>query len=1044
MMGSRSLRLSRALACGFVSLAAIAAIIGEAPARAQSTGRTPPETTSKLPPDEASVADIIVTGSRLSRSTFTAPNPVTVIGAAEIQKLGLTNVGAILAQLPQNSNFFAGNNVGLGNFNVGAQLANLRGLNPFFGTRTLTLVDTRRVVPNTTGGAVDITLIPSVLVGRSETVTGGASAVYGSDAVAGVVNIILDTKLEGFKGILDYGGTTHGDGAAYHGGAAYGFGFAEGRGHVVIGGEAERSDSIGICSQARDWCSQNQGMYTNPNYATPGAPGYGQPHFLIGANAKLGNQTTTGVLAPCAVYAGVCITGPFPQLKFNDAGNAVSVFDPGKYAAGAGFFGFRQGGDGSGVGAYDTTTMRPQVTRYTGLAHLDYVFSSAFKVFLEGSLARSEAVNPVANGAIGPYSLEVASGVFVGSHIATDNAFLPAAVAAALPAGGADFGRNLSNIVTARNETDNTVWRMTGGFSGNLAPKWTYDAYGTYGSDRNNQKLFHSVVNGSGSGYDFLNWALDAVRDPSGKIVCGALIPGRINPVTGTSYTADARARATATSCTPLNLFGANNASPQAIDYAFRTLKESYTYTQQVVSGNIRGELFGGFGAGPVQAAFGAEYRREHGNVTHDLANQPWYDQYFLSYGLDYAGTIQSTEGYAEINLPLLKDVPAFHYLEFDGAIRGIRNKNTDHTRTLDQGAVNPNFGTSRTHDILSWKVSGIWDLTDWLRLRATRSRDVRAAGFRELFQTYASSGAFGSVTNPFNNGLTDAANVSTGGDINLKPEKADTTTFGIVFAPKGNSALAGLRLSADWYSIDLKGAIAGPPFGLGAQNIVAQCYQGVQAFCDRITFADASRKDIIAIQNTSANLGAFRTRGVDFEGEYRLPLNRLRSGWNGNFSLRVIVSYLYDMTIDAGLGAAPVNYAGQSGPTGAFGGFNTQPKWQGNAFLTYANGPFTGTVQLRYVGPGKFLTVDAAGNLVREGDPTYEGSIDNNHVASALYVNLSGSLDITKNVAFFATMNNVFDKDPAIAPGGNGYPTNPVYFDTYGRAYKIGLRVKY
>jgi len=139
-------------------------------------------------------AQIIVTGSRLARSTFDTTGPVTVLGADEIENLGLTDVGEVVKQMPSNSNFFSGNNVGLGNFNVGAQLVNLRGLNPFFGTRTLTLIDTKRVVPTTTGGGVDVTLIPSMLVERTETVTGGASAIYGSDAIAGVVNIILDSR----------------------------------------------------------------------------------------------------------------------------------------------------------------------------------------------------------------------------------------------------------------------------------------------------------------------------------------------------------------------------------------------------------------------------------------------------------------------------------------------------------------------------------------------------------------------------------------------------------------------------------------------------------------------------------------------------------------------------------------------------------------------------------------------------------------------------------------------------------------------------------
>ena len=970
----------------------------------------------------AAVEEVVVTGSRLARSTFTAPNPVTVLNAQDIQKLGLTNVGAVVAELPQNSNFFAGNNVGLGNFNVGAQLANLRGLNPFFGTRTLTLIDTRRVVPTTTGGGVDITLVPSILVGRTEVVTGGASAVYGSDAVAGVVNIILDTKLNGFKGIVDYGQTTQGDGKDWHAAAAYGAGFAGDRGHFIIGGEYEKSDAMGICSELRDWCAQSYGMFTNTEYATPGAPGFGKPHYLIGPDAKLANQTQTGMLVPCAPVPGICIGSS--QFQFNAAGTAVTPFNPGLYAPGAGFFGFRQGGDGDGVGAYDSTTMRPEVRRYTGLAHIDYDLTTSLHSFIEGSFARSEAANPIANGAIGPYALQVGPGLFVGSHIEPDNAFLPAAVAATIPFGAA-FGRNVGNVARARNETNNDTWRVTAGLRGDLGSNWGWDAYYEYGKNKNDQALFNNVVNGSGSGYDFLNWALDAVRDPaSGKIVCRQVLLN--NPMAG--------------GCAPLNLFGTSNADPAAVAYAFRTLKEFSTYTQQVLSGNLHGDLSQGWGAGAVKLAVGAEYRREKGAVTHDLANQPWYNQYFLSYGLDYAGTIQVLEGYAEVIVPVLADVPLAKYLEFDGAIRETRTKNTN-------GTAGPLFDVSNSHNILSWKASGVWDITDWLRVRGTRSRDVRAAGFRELYQAYAAAGgAFGSVNNPWNNGISDPANIQSGGDVGLQPEKADTTTIGVVLAPK-SGALTGLRLSADWYQIKLNGAIAGPPFGIGAQNIVAQCFLGVQAFCDRMTGEGTA--DITGITNTAANIGSFVTRGVDMEADYNLPLDRLSSGASGDLNFRVIGSYLYDMIVDGGLGSAPVNYAGQTGPTGAFGGFNTSPKWQANAFMTYSNSKFSGTVQLRYVGPGKFLTVDSAGLAVRgPGDAgystTYGGSISDNTVDSAVYVNLSASYNLTSAFQLFGRVDNLFDKKPAVAPGGNGYPTNPVYFDTYGAAWKLGLRVTY
>src|SRR5690606_18585525 len=185
---------------------------------------------------DAPQEEVIVTGSRVSRSGFDSPQPLSVIDSQQIENLGLVNVGDVVRTLPQNTPFFTETNVGIGNFNVGAQLANLRGLNSFFGTRTLTLVDTKRVVPNTEGGAVDLTLIPSMLVGRTEVVTGGASAAYGSDAIAGVVNIILNTELEGFRGQVDYGQTFESDGDDTHVSFGYGMPFAENdRAHLLVG-----------------------------------------------------------------------------------------------------------------------------------------------------------------------------------------------------------------------------------------------------------------------------------------------------------------------------------------------------------------------------------------------------------------------------------------------------------------------------------------------------------------------------------------------------------------------------------------------------------------------------------------------------------------------------------------------------------------------------------------------------------------------------------------------------------------------------------------
>ncbi|MGH8219280.1 MAG: TonB-dependent receptor domain-containing protein, partial [Steroidobacteraceae bacterium] len=615
-----------------------------------------------------------------------------------------------------------------------------------------------------------------------------------------------------------------------------------------------------------------------------------------------------------------------------------------------------------------------------------------------------------------------------GSNALSPPGPIPAPLCSPAPApcgntlGGALLGYTMTAIDPARNVTHNHVERLTGGLNGDITSTWNWDMYFEFGQNYNAQALYNNVVG------PFLQQALDVVTDPTtSKPVCASGAPG----------------------CVPLNLFGSSNADPAALAYAFRTLYEFSTLKQYVLSGNVRGDLFGGFGAGPVKIALGLEARRDTADVTHDLQDQPWYDEYFLSYGLDYAGKIDVVEGYTELDVPVLKDLPFAKYLDFDGAIRETSNTNTNQTF----GAATD--GESVTHRIPSWKLSGIWDMTDWLRFRGTRSRDVRAPFFRELYESYAvtAGGAFGSITNPFSN-QSQPITALTGGNINLEPETADTETAGIVLAPK-SGPLEGLQFSADWYRIVINNPIAGPPFGLGAQNIVNLCNAGEQAFCNRIVFtnpggfAGNTAPNTMTINNTAVNLGRYEVRGVDFETDYLLSLEDLHKSLPGNLNFRWITSLLYNMTVDDGLGSPPVDYAGQSGPTGAFGGFNTSARWQSNLFATYATGPLTATVQLRWVGPGTFQSITAFGGPpIAPGDPGYSttnpNSVNTNSVAAAYYVNLSGSYNVTKNLSLFATIDNLFNKSPPIAPGGNGYPTNPVYFDTYGLFWRVGARVAF
>jgi outer membrane receptor protein involved in Fe transport len=956
---------------GVLAAAVAAALAG--PQRADAQAQTPEE--------------VIVTGSRVSRSGFDSPQPVTAINAEQIENLGLVNVGDIARTMPQNTPFFSETNVGVGNFNVGAQLANLRGLNPFFGTRTLTLVDTRRVVPNSEGSSVDLTLIPSALVERMDVVTGGASAAYGSDAIAGVVNVILNKSLDGFRATLDYGQTGEGDGDDTH--ASFGFGMPFGdndRGHLLIGAELQRQDPIGACATFRDWCAESWAVHTNPT------PGNGQPNFVVAPNSKL-PTTETGLFTP---NGGV-------QQQFTADGRDLRPFDPGLYS---GFF-TRLGGDGT-LSSYTLSNVRPDIERQALLGHVRFALNDSLEFFAEVNASSSDSASDPANGALGPLS----------ALIAPDNAFLSPALQAAAPTGGV-FSRNYApNLFSARNTTENDTLRFVTGLEGEFGEKWSWDGYYQYGENENHQRLIHNMVGSFlfflPSTYNFLGWALDAVVDPanSNNIVCRATIPGdpAFNPL--------------AAGCVPLNLFGAVPPSQAAIDYAYRTLKEDTKYEQNVVGINFRADLAEGW-AGPIGGAFGAEWRQDEYSATHDLANQPWYDDYLLDWGLDRGGKIDVLEIYGEV------DVPITEKFQTNFAVRS--------TQSDAESSTQAGVGASRSFE--SWKLAGLYDPLEWLRFRATRSRDIRAGNFRELFlprnQAQAAPGGFpGPITNPWNNNIQEGYLSITGGNPGLKPETADTTTFGAVLS------FDRFRFSADWFEIDMADAIT--PGGLGgvsAQNLIDACFAGGARACEFVQGAGTA--DITSVEAGSINIGQFLTRGVDLEAVYDIPLE---SG--ANLNLRVIGSYLYDLIVDTGLGNRPTNYEGQSGPVGSFGGFNTSPNWQATAWLTYARDRFTTTLETRYIGSG---SLDATRFESPPGAASNAQlfSMTTNSVDDRYYLALSGSYDLRRDnaensVQLFWAIQNLLDEDPPVAPGGNVYPTNPVFFDTIGRRYRVGVRVAF
>lgn len=958
---------------------------------------------------------IVVTGSRIAREVgFDQPTPATVIGIELMQNLGQVNVAEALKVIPQNSNFQSDASSGItAGANVGASYANLRGLNPYNGTRTLTLVNSRRFIPTSDGGAIDLNVIPSAMIQRVETVTGGASAAYGSDAIAGVVNIFLKSNFEGLEAQVDYGQTFHGDGESYHASLLGGSSFADGRGHIVASVEYQKNKGIGDCAKVRLWCAESWDIFTNSNnlipgntarsgYSIPGSPGYGLPHYIIGPNSKQAYNDPRGVVrdrAPAALAAR--------NLRFNEAGDGVVQYDTGKFLNAA-HIGARQGGDGAST--YDDSDIQTPLERWVGYVFGEYELSDTITVQTELTYAKRKASNT--SYIIGPRS---------SFEVNADNPYIPDDLRALLNGTGFTLGKDLDGELTSDNKAEADVFRGLLGVKGELFSDWTWEAYYQYGRNKRRQDRTNVRVNAP------FQFALQAVYDPNdpSKIICKELTKANPDP--------------RALNCVPFNLFGLNNADPAALAYVYRPVHEDFLYEQHVLSGAVQGTVFDGWGAGPIAAAAGVDYRTESGVVTH--GDTPEYNDYAYSFGMDYSGKIKVFESFGEINVPVFKNAPIGQSLEVNGAVRYTNNH-----------ATNRDTDERKKVEAVSWKLSALYDVTSDVRIRASRSRDIRAAGFRELFLRNVPTepgSVSGIVDNPAlgqQPGGNDWTPILNGGSFALKPEKADTTTAGVVLQP---SFIPGLRLSADWYQIKMADAVT----TLTAQRIVDFC-DDYDLFCERITYGSAGPTDITFIDSRQVNLAEMTLRGIDFEVDYRLPLSDLKASLPGSLNLRLLANRQYDFISKPNPDAPAINYAGQSGSVADGGDFNTSPPWLWNAFVTYDNEGFNTTLSWRRVSEGIY-NVNRIGPEDPGYDPTRENSINTNRVKGASYFNIAMTYTIPygssgdQHVEVFGAIDNIFDRKPSVAPGGgsgagSNYPTNPSFFDTFGARFRTGLRVTY
>lgn len=578
---------------------------------------------------EADDAEITVTATRV-KTGFEAPTPVTSVSLDDLQARGTVNVADFLNEIPSFTPTTTPATTSLSSRENGNNTLDLRGVG---ANRTLVLINGRRHVPTATDGTVNINVVPSIALSRVEVVTGGASASWGSDAVAGVVNLIADKKLDGARFEVQQGISQRGDAQNFRIGGAVGSELAGGRGYLMLAAEYQRDKGVRAQSD-RSWGRKRWGLIGNPDDT---GPNDGIPAQLIAQNVNMFFANEGGlVLGGHPAIHGIRF-GPGGTLLANDFGE----FNDGNS---------QLGGDGANMGQYADISV--PYSRTNIFAQGDYDVTDDVSLFFEAGWARTHAVAETVQSFAFP------------ARINAGNPFIPAALRTIMEDNGI-AGFNLFRLntdigfVTA--DTTTETFRGLFGLKGNFSDNWSWEAYYQYGQTKFDSRQLNNLIVAN-----FRN-AIDVVEDPvTGNPVCRATLTGG------------------APGCQPLNLFGYGSPSQAAIDYVNGTGLLQSRLTQQVVSGTINGELFD-LGAGPIAFAAGAEYRKEK---VRSSADETSINSGFLIVNAQpFDGGYDTVEGFAEVAAPLIAGKPGFELLEVNGAVRVTDYSTTGSVVTWKLGA---------------------------------------------------------------------------------------------------------------------------------------------------------------------------------------------------------------------------------------------------------------------------------------------------------------------------------------------------------------------
>lgn len=969
---------------------------------------------------------ITVTGSRTITEVVKSPTPITSVDISALAVTTPSDAADALNKLPNILGGRTPRNQGNASTNNGGNTLSLRN---FGASRTLVLLDGHRVAPNNQDGSVNIDTLPQMLMKRVDIVTGGASAVYGSDAVAGVVNFILDKEFTGltFKG--DFGKSKYGDADQYQLGAAWGTSLFSDRGHFEISARMRHQDMIPMKDRpygedGQAWLLTGNGSPTNPFTNTPYAR-----VFNSGRNGNI----------QCGSACG------FSNYTFGGDGSLIPL----THGIASGSGGVETGGDGAFI---KYGTFRSGLEMKDVFARFSLDLGEKANWYVQGSWAEAEnsadwiqwVVSPNANRpnalfANNPYITPatqqlLGSNIVCGTPAAANWRCLPATPPVSPQTGSSPppppttpFFTNARYLNTIdgqevngspnrlyRTLGDQKVWNAETGVTGELG-RFSWDVYYNHGVSE------LTVTNPNNTDNAKYLAALDAVDTGGGNIQCWVTT----QPQFASLYPG----------CVPMNIVGPDGPSAAAYDY-LRT-STSWLLTQELddVGFSIGGELGFGLPAGEIKANVSGEARWATYVMESDFLPTDFVDctglRLCLAGGTNNAPVrwVQNTnapvdvkthvyEGAVEFNVPLLKDVPGFKELSTNLAGRWAKYETFD--------------------AVESWKVGLTWQVNDSVRFRSTLSADIRAPNLNDLYQPAGITST--SYNDRLTGGSSQGMRLASRGNPLLTPEEGKTFTAGVVLTP---SFIDRFSVALDFYQTRLTNAITG--LNYANDNVQAVCLASAPRYdspvCDLAVrpITDPNDPNYLnpafnmptEVRNAPANAALQKTRGFDLQLDYNWEMA------GGQFSIRHLASY------------QPTNST-LTTKLSTFYNWAIQPKLMQTTFLNYRKDDWAVSLQNRWLSS---VSVKSSDNRLNGsassplGTQYYaDSSLD---AFNLIDTTISKEFEISNgNMEAFLTVNNLLNERAPLFPSASGlpglfYPTLGFY-DDMGRYYTAGFKMKF